>query len=645
MTSVSARAQQPIRRSAGIASITTYGWNASPSRLPSSINNHPPARCPLGGQDGPALTVVVCITTPKIARPTLFVPLDRILTRYAPLLLHPRRIREPPSPPLQTHPQNSPSPLSHSATPAGTSTKAYVNARPVASVTHAQNAAIAHTASGIAPTPVDQQQLVTPIRLLQLERELANHHDTGFVGQLIASIKHGCCIGYDGPQYAHTAKHLPTAHTHTDVITAALAKECDAGRMAGPYPQPPLPNLRCSGLGVVPKKVGGWRVIYHLSAPHGSSINDFIDPAGFSLHYCTIDSAVRIINRLGPGTLMGKIDLKHAFRLMPVRREDWNLLGIHWQGHWYVDKCLPFGLRSSPALFNKLANALEWILHNNYNVERIIHYLDDFFTAGPPNSYSCQHNMDAMAQAYAAINIPINPEKTEGPTTSLTFLGILLDSATMKASITPDRKEELLLAITELHGKRTCTKRQLLSLIGKLAFTCKVVPPGRIFLRRLIDLSTTVGPIHHHITLNSEARADLLWWQEFLPEWSGSSLLLESHWSLAPDMELFTDASNLGYGAFWAGKWLSEPWPPSQQHFSIAWKELYAILVACSTWGQAWQRKRILFHCDNAAVVAIWQRGSCKCRDLISSLPVFPSRDGKLSCQHCAHPWSAELHC
>ena len=93
--------------------------------------------------------------------------------------------------------------------------------------------------------------------------------------------------------------------------------------------------------------------------------------------------------------------------------------------------------------------------------------------------------------------------------------------------------------------------------------------------------------------------------------------MLESHWSLAPDMELFTDASNLGYGAFWAGKWLSEPWPPSQQHFSIAWKELYTILVACSTWGWAWQRKRILFHCDNAAVVSIWQRGSSKCRDLM----------------------------
>ena len=41
-------------------------------------------------------------------------------------------------------------------------------------------------------------------------------------------------------------------------------------------------------------------------------------------------------------------DIKHAFRLCPICLEDRELLGIHWNGHFYVDLCLPFGLRSSP---------------------------------------------------------------------------------------------------------------------------------------------------------------------------------------------------------------------------------------------------------------------------------------------------------
>jgi len=45
---------------------------------------------------------------------------------------------------------------------------------------------------------------------------------------------------------------------------------------------------------------------------------------------------------------MSKIDLKNAFRLIPVRPQDWNLLGIYWRQQFFVDTCLLFGLRCAP---------------------------------------------------------------------------------------------------------------------------------------------------------------------------------------------------------------------------------------------------------------------------------------------------------
>ena len=87
-----------------------------------------------------------------------------------------------------------------------------------------------------------------------------------------------------------------------------------------------------------------------------------------SLTYCTIDDAYAIVNLLGPGTWLSKIDFKNAFRLIPVRPEDWNLLGIFWQGKYYIHTCLRFGLRSAPCIFNRLATAIHWILQNmTYN--------------------------------------------------------------------------------------------------------------------------------------------------------------------------------------------------------------------------------------------------------------------------------------
>jgi len=174
---------------------------------------------------------------------------------------------------------------------------------------------------------------------------------------------------------------------------------------------------------------------------------------------------------------MSKIDLKNAFRLIPVRPEHWNLLGICWRNQIYADTCLPFGLRSAPYLFNQLLIAIHWILQQSYGVQYLLHYLDDFFTADPANSPQCSENL--LFTLCRNIN---------APTTSLIFLGIHLNSETMEASISDERKRALLDELSWMRSRDKCTKRELLSLIGKLSFCCKVVAAGRIFLRRMINL-------------------------------------------------------------------------------------------------------------------------------------------------------------
>ena len=190
----------------------------------------------------------------------------------------------------------------------------------------------------------------------------------------------------------------------------------------------------------------------------------------------------------------------------------------------------------------------------------------------------------------------------------------------MEASITPECKEALLVELNQLYWRRRCKKRELLSLIGKLSFACKVVPSGRIFLRRLIDLSTSVEKLHHHLPLTQEAKLDMKWWLDFLPQWPGKSLILESHWTSNTLTELFTDASGKdGWGAYWAGRWISDHWSTTQQgETTIAWKELYAITMAVNTWGNWWQRRKILIYCDNQTVVNVWEKGTCKSPEIMA---------------------------
>ena len=102
----------------------------------------------------------------------------------------------------------------------------------------------------------------------------------------------------------------------------------------------------------------------------------------YSLLYSTIDDAIKICHEVGKGALLAMVDLKNAFRLCPVRPDEWHLLGICWCGQFYIDKCLSFGLRLAPFLFNMVADSLEWILQYHFHQQYCFHYLDDISLQG-----------------------------------------------------------------------------------------------------------------------------------------------------------------------------------------------------------------------------------------------------------------------
>ena len=75
-----------------------------------------------------------------------------------------------------------------------------------------------------------------------------------------------------------------------------------------------------------------------------------------------------------------------------------------------------------------------------------------------------------------------------------------------------DSVRRIQVLVASWRSKKSCTKRELLSLIGLLQHACRVVRSGRSFLRRMINLSTVVSDPHHHIWLNKGFRSDLEWW-------------------------------------------------------------------------------------------------------------------------------------
>ena len=152
-----------------------------------------------------------------------------------------------------------------------------------------------------------------------------------------------------------------------------------------------------------------------------------------------------------------------------------------------------------------------------------IHYIDDFLMVGALHTNECLKNTLIMQSICDNVTLPMEPSKSVGPTTTLVFLVIKLDSLKKELRLPLEKLTQLQEQIAQWRGRKACRKRELLSLIGSLHHSCKVVQAGRTFRCRLIDMFTKATYADHFICLNAEVRGDLEWWFHFIGSWNGVS--------------------------------------------------------------------------------------------------------------------------
>ncbi|XP_069133139.1 uncharacterized protein [Argopecten irradians] len=465
---------------------------------------------------------------------------------------------------------------------------------------------------GHKTNPQTNSNLPTPINVPTFLESLTGYSDNEF-HFLRVGFTEGFSLQYQGPREYRFSKNLKSALDNIAVLKQKIECELSLGRVQGPFELPPFPNLQISPLGLVPKREPNeYRVIHHLSYPLGSSINDGIDPEDATVSYQSIDDAMSLIKRFGSGALMAKSDIESAFRLIPIHPNDYELLGFQIEGKFYFDRVLPMGCSISCRLFETFSSAIHWVMENKYHVAGMVHILDDFLFVGPPADNKCMDDLTNFLQFCHCTSIPIKQSKTVHPCTRLTFLGIELDSVTMEARLPMDKVLKARQLLHQFSSRKKVTLRELQSLIGVLNFACKVVSPGRTFLRRLINLTRGLQRPHHRIRLSHEAKADITAWKIFIESFNGISLLLPDQWVTAAHFHFYTDASNQGFGATFQLHWFFGVWPDSFTSYHITVKEFFAIVLALEIWGPALRNKCVVLHCDNMAVVDIINKQTSK---------------------------------
>lgn len=488
---------------------------------------------------------------------------------------------------------------------------------------------------------------VSPLRWQAFQQLLRDHPDPVLVSELVSDLQHGVRVGYQGPRDAfRPSPNLPIDAEHYAFVDEEIRKEVELGRRIGPFDSPPFPNLVVSPIGVVTKKLSTkLRMIHHLSWPRlassdSDSVNSHISAEDSETVLQSFDDAVAMLAALPSPTsspaaqpiLLSKVDVKSAYRLVPVHPDDWHLLGMQWRGKYYYDVVLVFGLSSACRLWERVATAAHWIARRFLKLELLVHYIDDYLLVSVGERQAALQ-LQGLLQLFAMLGIPISLEKLEGPTTLLPFLGIQIDARAMTLSLDAARLEYVHGLLSQWLLKPHASIKELQSLVGTLNFCAKVIRPGRIFLRRLINFISYLSIRHKSQShsaawpLTDSVRKDVLWWHTYMQVYNNRLSIYPTVWCNDSDMRIATDAGQQGYGGTFGNAWFYGTWSDEEEaqaqrlaRDSMPWKELHTLVRAAATWGAQWQHTNIVFHLDCQPMVYAVMKGGSRSPEIMSLL-------------------------
>ncbi|XP_052778852.1 uncharacterized protein LOC128216331 [Mya arenaria] len=241
-----------------------------------------------------------------------------------------------------------------------------------------------------------------------------------------------------------------------------------------------------------------------------------------------------------------------------------------------------------------------------------VNYLDDFGGADVPSR--AHHSFRALSDTLHRVGVQENVKKASEPSPIMVFLGVLLDSDRLELRITPERLEEIRSLLSRWMKKRSASKRDLQSLLGKLQFIGKCVKPSRVFISRILVLLRGLKNNDQKVKLGNEFRKDIKWWISFVHIYNGVSMMKTSQWSTV-DQVFSSDACLSGCGAInQCGEFFHKTFPKCvlEACSNIAQFECISVVVALKLWSVKWQGLKISIFCDNQAVCSVLNSGRTK---------------------------------
>ncbi len=356
---------------------------------------------------------------------------------------------------------------------------------------------------------------------------------------------------------------------------------------------------------IVPKKDGGLRPILDLRVLNVSVLK-------LKFKMLTLR---QIVSQIRSEDWFVTIDLKDAYfhiSILPYHRE---FLRFAFGGKAYQYRVLPFGLALSPRTFTKCVDAA--LVPLRLQGIRIMNYIDDWLILAQSHQLAVWHR-DVVLAHMEKLGLRLNAKKSVlSPLQRTTFLGVIWDSTSMQARLSPARIESILSAVKRIRLGQSLTVGQFQRLLGLMAAASNVIPVGLLHMRPLQWWLRTKGfsprgnPFRMIKVTRRCLRALVMWKQPwFLSQGPmlGASCRRKT---------LTTDASLTGWGAILEGRSGQGLWRDHHLSWHINRLEMLAVFLALKNFLADLRGHHVLVRSDNKSVVSyINHQGGLRSRPL-----------------------------
>ncbi|XP_066587653.1 uncharacterized protein [Prorops nasuta] len=339
-----------------------------------------------------------------------------------------------------------------------------------------------------------------------------------------------------------------------------------------------------------PKSDGTKRFILNLK-----DLNKYVVVEHFKME--NIKTAVNLVF---PGNYMCNIDLQDAYYSVPICEKSRKYLRFEFERKTYQFTCLPNGQSSAPYIFTKILKPIVNYLRSNGCF--LVIYLDDILVIAK-DYVSCKINANLIIKILTDLGFIINWQKSNLiPSKRRKFFGFIIDSVEYIVQIPDEKRERLKNLVSEFLKKKLCKIREFAKFIGCLIAACVAFEYGilhtKIFERVKTLALENKQDYEEIMRIPKCVREDLLWWKTAINS-SGNPIKTADF-----SMEIFSDASDSGWGATNNLDSVFGFWDDIQKSYSINYRELLAVKFALEKLGNNQTNAQILLRIDNTTAIS-----------------------------------------